>query len=118
MDIQAVNEGEANALTIRAYLEQVADLTRTHADDLASEIERWAAVSADPRRGEMADEKLYIDRYGGSTEEVRVRLEAFRQVTGVLPERFLELSEPGIGLFETWIASVSDRPSPPSPLDR
>jgi hypothetical protein len=117
LDLRIATESEPHALSVRAYLEQVANVTRTHADDLADELERWASVTADARRNQSAAEELYLERYGGTHEELRVRLEGFRQVTGVLPQRFLELRDkPGASVFELVIAPVPDRPSPASPL--
>ena len=118
MDLRAASKSEPDALKVREYLEQVADLTRTHADDLAAEIERWRAVEEAPAHG-GSEEELYLERHGGSIEELRVRLEGFRQVTGVLPRRFLELRrEAGVpDVLELRIAPVPDAPSPSSPLD-
>ena len=117
MNLRAASKGEAGASTVRDYLLQAADATGTHGDDLLAELGRWAVLDQDREHATSSQEERYLEAYGGTLEELRARLEGFRQVTGVLPERFLELQrEQQKDVFEVLIVAVPDQPSPQSPI--
>ena len=114
MDLRNARPGEAEAVSVRDYLTVAANATGTHEDALVTELERWAEIKEDARQGELSDEVIYLERFDGSLEELRVRLEGFRQVTGVSPERILELHDQSeAGLLDFLVVPEPDESSGP-----
>lgn len=106
MDLRIATEDEPDAVSFRTYLTVAANATGTHDDDLVAEVERWDEIRRDAAEGQ-SEEELYLARHGGTLEEMKARLEGFRQVTGVLPQRFAELhSQAGGDLFDLTVAPV------------
>jgi len=124
VNLRLASEGDADAVSVRAYLRRAADATGSDGETLVAELERWVELADGSRSDELPQEEHYLNEQEGDDEALRARLEGFRQATGVLPAQFLELREEAlrltgsgeVALLDLMIAPALDEPSPPSPI--